>query len=251
MQSNPLHIPRPKDGDIIFAGRFRLVYEPSLELVNFGVVNLRLTRRHLWLSDELAVPLTSIFNLQIIERGIIYKRSALRIVYNNPIINAPETVAICKLDPLGLGFYRRKTVENLSEVIRALMANPEAATSIESESFQQASTATEVKPDGCEVCGAKPAFYVGHYFLISGIVVSYRSPVRRRMHCKRCLLKHGLPNYLVTALTGWCGIGIFKFPFALYHTSLNLKPVIGNGFYILFALPLLFVVSLIACFLLH
>ena len=224
-----------------------MVHEPSLELVDFGGINLRLTGTHLWVSDELAVPLETIQSAQILKKGWLPKRTALQIVYINPITDALESLAIAKLDFLGLGIYQVEPLEKLREVITTLAASQ--------KSSGEMSAPVEVVPGnvsrGCENCGAEPAFYVGYLFLASAFLFFYRSGSSRRLHCRRCIVKHGTLGYLVTALSGWCGIGIFAYPFSLFQTARNFQPLIGNGFYALVIVPLLCVASFIAWLFLH
>ncbi len=103
---------------------------------------------------------------------------------------------------------------------------------------------------GCEVCGAKPAYYVGYLYLVSAILLCYRSEARRRIHCRKHNAIHGLAYYSLTALTGWIGLGVFAYPFVVFAAGRNLTPALGKASYVLGLLPSVGLAALIVGWLL-
>ena len=230
--SNPLHLERPRGSDVLYEGRFRYVEQPSLGLVDFGSVNLCLTRSYLWLSDELAIPIGAITQMEVAERGFLPKRIALRVVYRNPVTHEHESVAFAKIGFLGLSFKREPLQQMkalLEELQKQCTDEPHAGVAAEPENVER----------GCEACGARPAYYPTYFFTITALAVAYRSKERRRVHCRRCVLRHGLPCYLVTMLLGWPGIGILAYPIVLYRAAQTLEPAIGRYYLALAGVPLL------------
>jgi hypothetical protein len=64
-------------------------------------------------------------------------------------------------------------------------------------------------------------------------------------------LSCGLFHYMITALVGWCGIGIFAYPFMVYGTARSLTPSVGKATHIIGVLPTLLLASGIAWLLLR
>jgi hypothetical protein len=204
----------------VLQGRWRPTDARGGSLGSFATY-LCLTAECLWVSPELSIPLRAIERVELTTPRGLLPRRVLRIEYRNPITGGGEAIFLCKLDELGLGFYRRRPLEELAARIEELRS---AATSSDPES-----PAPPPVPYCCEVCGAKPAFYVGYFFLIGAFLVWYQSPMSRRLHCARHNAAHGAWRYLVTALTGWWGFSVFGYPRATYVAGRNLEPAFGRA----------------------
>jgi len=69
----------------------------------------------------------------------------------------------------------------------------------------------------CEVCGAEDAAPVAYTMLIGlGPYFLFRRGDMHR-HCRRHVLQRGLLAYFVTLFTGWLGLSLAVFPFAIYR----------------------------------
>jgi hypothetical protein len=246
---NPLRKPKPSRVERLFEGRFYFTDEKGRLAGDLGTT-VYLTAEFLWLSAELAVPLGAIDSMQVVEKRGLPPRRFLQISYLNPITNEREVVFLCKFDVLGVGFYRRRPLEDLIRRIEETRARlgPSAATagsSTETLQSLHSPAAPSQELDCCEVCGGKPAYYIGYFFSISAIVLSYRSDAKRRIHCRKHNALHGIFYYLVTAVTGWIGIGIFTYPFVVFGAGRNLAPSLGKTAYVLSVLPTLVLAALI------
>ncbi len=86
---NPFRIPKPKD-DIIFKGNFvAATVEDNQAGDVFDRLNVILTTRHLWLTAELSIPLSSIKSV-----GLIKKDRVIEIVYRHWLEQQDETVLL-------------------------------------------------------------------------------------------------------------------------------------------------------------
>lgn len=242
MPPNPLRRPKPSRDESLYRSRFYFGSEGARIEGAFGF-SIVLGRDYLWLGDELSVPLWAIRHAEIFEAGWYPKRRALKITYENPITSLPEAIILMKPDFFGLN-----AVKPLKELLQKLdAARASASRPVSISSANSAVPLVGLEPvDACEICGEKPAYYVGYTYLISALVVSYRGAVKRRIHCRKHNLVHGLGHYLVTAATGWFGIGIFAYPYVVFGASRSLEPSIGRrATYVLAAAPILVVAVLI------
>jgi hypothetical protein len=229
--ANPLRQPKPAEAERLFEGRFYLTDENGRLAGGIGT-SLCLTSGLLWVTPELAIPLGAIDSTEIIEKGVLPPRRFLQISYLNPISNGRELVCLCKPDPIGIGLYRRKPLEELNRRIGEV---------------RPATQSPAMQPlDACEVCGAKPAWYVSYFFAVSALLLAFRSGTRRRMHCRKHNAMHGMLYYLITALTGWIGLGIFVYPLVVFAAGRNLAPSLGRASWVLGILPTLALAALIA-----
>jgi hypothetical protein len=233
VNANPLRRSKPAREQRRWSGRVYFTDENGKLLDGKGQ-RLYLAADHLWISSELSVPLSAVTSLEIRRSRGLIKRRFLDVRYLNPISGAPEFVAVCSLD--FLGFSRLGPIEELKARIEAQMATLEAT----------ASPTDPMALDQCEVCGAKPAYYVGYMFLVSAIFFSYQSAVTRRIHCRKHNALHGFGRYLLTALVGWIGVGVFAYPFVVFGAARSLEPTVGKAWYALAALPMVCVAGLVA-----
>jgi hypothetical protein len=255
-QANPLRQTRPPKNEALYQGKFFPAlpngkYQSEAAFVRYKVI---LTQRVLWISDELCIPIQKIKSVEIIDK---FLNKALGVTYENPITGGGlEQVFICKLDPIGIGLYRKAPLVELAAKIEAAK---EAAPAEDPEENKREITDGFLSPEKdyseadeelrpCEVCGAKPAYYIGHVFLLGAFVIWLRSGEQRRVHCKKHALLQGGWRYLVTAGTGWLGISIIGYPFLVIRTALNLKPAVGGWSYLLAVLPLPFVAYAVYAF---
>jgi hypothetical protein len=240
--ANPLHRPKPAREETLLHGRFYFTDEQGRLEHTFGT-HVFLTSEHLRVTPELSIPLARIASLELVEKRGLVRRRFLRIVFVNPITGGPECVTFCKPDPIGIGLYRAAPLRELHDRIQELRARaaqvPPALPA--KQGAQQPSTL-----DRCEVCGARPAYYVPYLYQISAVLVSYRSAAKRRIHCRKHNVLPGLGCYALTALTGWIGIGVFAYPFVVFTTARNLSPSLGRASYALGFLPTIAVAALVA-----
>jgi hypothetical protein len=227
-----LRRPKPDKAERLFEGRFYFTDENGRLAGGLGTT-ICLTAELLWVTPELAIPLGAVDSWEILEKGVLPPRRFLQLSYLNPITNGREVLSLCKPDPIGIGLYRRKPLEELSRRIGEIRPPSPSTTSIQ-------------PLDACEICGAKPAWYVSYFFAVSAILLAFRSGARRRMHCRKHNVLHGTLYYLVTALTGWIGLGIFVYPLVVFAAGRNLAPSVGRASYVLGVLPTLAVAALIA-----
>ncbi len=240
--ANPLRKPKPSRDQCILHGRFYFTDEKGKLASDLGT-HIYLTAEYLWVTPELSIPVVMINSVQVVERRGLPPRRFIQIGYINPITAGQETVFLCKLDLLGIGLHRTRPLQNLLRRIEDLRPHGGSMTS--------AAVLLETPPlDCCEACGAKPAYYVGYLFLVSAILICYRSEAKRRVHCRKHNAIHGLGYYLLTALTGWIGIGIFAYPFVVFAAGRNLAPSFRKTSYALGVLPSIGVAALIAHWLL-
>lgn len=225
--ANPLHRPRPPRRERLFSLGYYFANEQGRIAGALGG-RLHLAADHLWLTEDLAIPLAAIETVAVLEKKrLLLPRSWLRLDYLNPISRRRETVSICTFDKLGLGFYRREPLEKLARLVeeRRAAAPPLPAPDAPGAAPRHPGEAR------CEVCGARPAHYVGYVFLVGALVFWYRSAVRRRVHCARHVAWHGTAYYLVTALTGWLGLSALAYPFVTFAAGRALAPAIGRAWW--------------------
>ena len=226
--ANPLRKPRPARDRCILHGRFYFTDEKGRLASGVGT-HVCLTADELWIAPELSLPVDRIDSLQLVARPGSPPRRFLQIGYVNPITNARETVFLCKPDPVGIGLYRVKPLQDLMRRIEELPRHRDGSTPVGLSAAGDAGRRETPPSDRCEACGAKPAYYVGYLFQVSVILLSYRSAAKRRIHCRQHNAIHGLGYYILTVLTGWIGIGIFAYPFVVFAAGRNLAPSFGKA----------------------
>ncbi len=245
--TNPLRQSEPSTGHSLYDGKFYFA-DAKARLANGSLgTRVHVTPEFLWVTDELAIPLSSIVDVQLLEKGWVPKRRALAVSFQNPITGEGEVVFLCKPDAVGIGLYRVQPLHELMRWIEQARASAPAVVPVVQPSDASAVVTDDfARADKCEVCGARPATYITYAYLISIILISYRSQPKRRIHCQKHNLLYGLPHYLLTVLTGWCGIGVFGYPFMVFGTARSLTPAIGNVTYVLGLLPTLALTGVIA-----
>lgn len=257
---NPLRQPKPAKEQCIYNGKFYFA-DANARLAEGALGSkIYVTTEFLWVTDELAIPVGSIQDAQIIEKGWLPKRRALAITYENPVSSEDEALFLCKPDAFAIGLYRVAPLQELLGWIEQARQNAPAGDPVVHSASETPKVSGndftftirgDAQPaDECEVCGGKPAYYVTYSYLVSVLLLSYRSKARRRVHCAKHNLIYGVPHYLVTALVGWCGIGIFAYPFMAFGTARSMTPSLGKATYVLGLLPTLALGGLIAWWLL-
>ena len=241
MNMNPLHQPRPHAADCIYVGKFAIANESCTYVGSFSSYHVHLTKQFMWLSDELCIPIKSISSYIMQTRGRLIRRHALEIIYRNPISKNMEAVFLCDIDLIG--FYHEKALlfltTQIDEVIAAIVA-------IELQNPPEGTENPIKQQSGCETCRNPEAFYVSYQFSMGALVFWYMSQERRFLHCKRHILLHGAPSYLVTVLFGWLGVCIIAYPVIVYKQAMNLKPLLGKSAYLLAFGPTIAVVLFVA-----
>jgi hypothetical protein len=239
--ANPLHRPKAPKAECILTGRFYFTNANGGLASGVGT-QVRLTPESLSITSDLAIPIGSIDAIEIVHRRGLPPRHFVRIVFVNPVTGGKELVCLSKLDAFGIGLRR---IAPLQELVRAVEAQRAGAASAQTAAAQQ-----DLPPPGhCEVCGAKPAYYVGYVFLAGALLLTWRSAEKRRVHCRKHNALHGAGYYLLTALTGWIGIGVLAYPFLVFAAARNLAPALGRATYVLGVLPTLGLAALLASWL--
>ena len=230
--NNPLRQPEPPAAQCVYQGRFQAADLKGKYIGGSPSYDVRVTREQIWLSDELSIPLASFRSADLVTSGVLLPTRGLVLRFENPITRQNETIGLCRMDPIGIGIHSQKPLEELRDALRKL---PRATAPAPAVSPARAAA----PPDKlkCEDCGSEPAFYVGYAFLVSALVVWYRSAVTRRLHCRRHVALHGIPPYLITVLTGWFGISILAYPFYVWIAARNLRPAVGGLSYALGIAP--------------
>jgi len=242
--ANPLRKPRPARDQCILHARFYLTDEKGRLAGGVGT-NVCLTAEDLWIMPELSIPVGLIDSVRIVAMGAVPPRRFLQILYLNPITSTREAVYLCKPDPVGIGLYRVKPLRDLVRRIEEHPRRREPSAPVVTVAAGDFSLPEAPALDRCEVCGTQPAYYVSYLFLVSAILLAYRSAPKRRIHCRKHNAIHGLGYYVLTVLTGWIGIGVFAYPFVVFAAGRNLTPSIGKAAVVLGILP-----SLVAAILL-
>lgn len=222
--TNPLRQNKPPRDEVVFAAKLKPADTNANYNGVFSTFSVRLTHSVLWLSPELAIPVSCITGTELIEsRKAFPKRYALAVGYRNPLTLDDEQVRLCDID--FLGFYHLKKLQALQSELRAVLCTPAPATSV--RPIPENDVWSRSRELQCERCQATPAWYVTYQYLVGSLVFAYQSEPLRRVHCRRHLLMYGLPYYLITALIGWFGPFIFRYPGAVYRSGMALKPVLG------------------------
>jgi hypothetical protein len=247
--ANPLRRSKPSKDQSILHGRFYFTDEKGRLASGVGT-HVYLTAESLWITPELSIAVERIESSRVVEKRGLPPRRFLEIRYVNPITCGREVVYLCKLDGIGIGLQRAKPVQELAREIETLRSHRTPSFAVDAEVVGGGVPEAHPALDRCETCGAKPAYYVSYLFLVSALLLSYRSESKRRVHCRKHNAIHGLAYYLLTALTGWIGIGIFAYPFVVFAAGRNLTPSFGKTSYVLGVLPPIALVVAIASWLL-
>ena len=233
---NPLRRPKPARDRCVLHGRFYATDENGRLAHDVGK-HVCLTAEELWITPELSIPLGQVEAVEIITRRGLPPRRFLAIQFVNPITGAREIVCICKPDPVGIGLYRLGPIQELASRIQELARRQASSRPVNVAVAGGVARQEAQLLDRCEVCGAKPAFYVSYVFLVSAVLLTYRSDAKRRIHCRKHNALHGFGYYLLTALTGWIGIGALTYPFVVFVAGRNLANSIGRAWIVLGVLP--------------
>jgi hypothetical protein len=131
MQMTASSIDKPRPEDCTYVKRFAVSNEQGVYVASVKRYHVHVGRSNLWLSGDLSIPLSAIRAKEIIKRGWLIKRHALRIVFENPALGL-DAVHLCDID--FLGFYHRQSLLDLSVAIDDAIRNAgleEAARSAE------------------------------------------------------------------------------------------------------------------------
>ena len=160
--ANPQRRPKPARVQCLLHGRFYFTDQDGRLESSLGA-HVCLTAEHLWVTPELSIPIGQIDSIQLVSRRGLPPRRFLQIRFENPITGAPEILSLCKPDPVGIGLYRVRPLQELMRRIEELPARRESP-----EVGVAGGLAREEPPelDRCEVCGEKPACFVGYVYLI-------------------------------------------------------------------------------------
>lgn len=121
--SDPLCRPEPTRDSCRYVKRFAVANDKAAYVGGFARYRVHLTDDQLWLSRQLSIPIRAIRAKQIIRRGWLIKRDALRIVFENPTTGKLDTVHLCDIDLLG--FYHLRNLEKLSSAIDKALKDTE------------------------------------------------------------------------------------------------------------------------------
>src|SRR5262245_14620908 len=177
---NPLRTSKPASDQCILRGRFYFTDDKG-SLAHAPGTQVCLTADDLRITSELSIPVDQIETVELVRRRGLPPRCFLRIRFVNPITNAREDVFLCKPDPVGIGLYRVAPIEELRQRIEEQRRRTSPALG-GATAGDPALRPPQAPPDQCEACGARPAFYVSYVFLVSAVLLSYRSAARRRIH---------------------------------------------------------------------
>lgn len=115
---------KPLDSECTFIGDFKRADKSAEYVGMFSRYNARLAADRIWLSKDLCIPLAAVKSTELITKGFILPRRALRIAFINPISNSMDEAFIC--DTNIIGYYRLTRLERLRVAIRiALDALPD------------------------------------------------------------------------------------------------------------------------------
>ena len=106
---------KPPREHCTFVRRFRVADERAKYVGSVSRYHAHVGEGQLWLSENLSIPLTAIRGKEIVKRGWLMPRRALRIEFNHPETHVRDVVHLCDLNWLGL--YRRESLEALSFAI--------------------------------------------------------------------------------------------------------------------------------------
>jgi hypothetical protein len=235
---NPYRMPKPRKG-VILKNKLFLANEKgwySTPMVKFRAV---LTEEYLWLNSELAIPLTSIRNTEILNKG-----KTIKIIYSNILSSNYMIIYLCMLDIFG--FYHRKKLEQFND---ALLNAKKSNKSV-----------INYKQLGCEKCGCKEANLLNlGIFMCAGIypflgIYSW-DPMQRYLCNKHALQKCMLFN-LIIAFCGNLGFpGIFVAPFMAWKNISEVhevfpqtKTVIAISVLLTILLPLIIIFYILMIF---
>lgn len=231
---NPLRRPRPERDETVHRVDLHVADEEARYVDGFQYYKVRLTRDCLWLSRDLALPLECIRVVEPLQRGKWVKRHALRIVYRNPITGTDESVQLCRRSFTG---YSEKPLVKLRALVQdQLEIHGELEPAMVENIRREEREPVELT---CEVCGRRPAVYVGYRSQVGLLSASVVTAEKRRTHCSRHNLLVGGWSYLVTTLTGWWGLCILTWPQMVWERALAMRPAIGRLAYALGVLPVL------------
>jgi hypothetical protein len=113
--SDPLTMPKPPRDSCRYVKRFSVADENATYVGRFSRYHAHLTGGQLWLSRQLSIPVRTIRAKEIIRRGWLIKRHALRIVFENPTTREQDAAHLCDID--FLGFYHLRNLEKLSAAL--------------------------------------------------------------------------------------------------------------------------------------
>ena len=111
----PTPTKKPAHESCSFVRRFHVANERALYIGNFARYHAHVGGGQLWLSERLSIPLDAIYGKEIVARGWLIKRWALRVEFGHPDTHVRDVVHLCDLNLLGL--YRQSSLEALSSAI--------------------------------------------------------------------------------------------------------------------------------------
>ena len=110
----------PSKDDCTYVRRFAVADEDANYVGGSARYDVHLGEGQLWLSSKLSIPIPAIRAKELIERGRLPKRSALRIVFDHPQTGVRDAVHLCDID--AIGFYHRRNLDALSKAIDQAVA---------------------------------------------------------------------------------------------------------------------------------
>lgn len=116
---------KPPKESCSFAHRFTVADEDANYVGHSARYDAHLDGEHLWLSPKLSIPIEKIRAKEVIERGKVPHRRALRIVFDHPQTGVRDAVHLCEVD--AIGFYHRQNLDALSTAIDAAIAGTPGA----------------------------------------------------------------------------------------------------------------------------
>jgi hypothetical protein len=116
---------RPSNAECTFIGKFAPANNKAEYSGIFSRYYARLAADRLWLADDICISLTAIQSTEIIRRGILIPRYALRIVFVNSVTDALDSVCLCDIG--FLGFYHRRRLEQLENALREVLPENQRA----------------------------------------------------------------------------------------------------------------------------
>lgn len=217
--SNPYRIPKPKQ-DILWRGTLRRANERGKsQLGCTDIYNALLTSTHLWLWDELAIPLTTITKITSLNQG-----GGAGIYFHQALIDQ-NLIAHVRMEKFFF-FPDRKRMAVFTTLLQEAREN--ALAQAPGQGSIHAVVETLRSEAKCEKCGDPHAALLAIGWLFSfGIFpffwVQNWNPVRPYL-CRKHAIRSTCWHNFITSLVGWLGFpGILTGPFYVWKNAFQLK----------------------------
>ncbi len=218
-QGNPYRIPKPKK-NVLWRGTLR----PATEAGKFKGSGLNryeavLTPTHLWLWNELAIPLQAVTEITPLNDG-----GAVRITYLHALLRRDEAVHLCMLN-----FFSFLDRDKLARAVATINeAWQKASESLPGNGDFRAKVVTLISDAKCETCGNPNAKVLESGYQISfGLLPLFHMERWMPKHpylCRRHAIMTTFGYNFLTSLVGCLGIpGIITGPFWAWRNALQLK----------------------------